>query len=257
MEHGRGAGEQHRPGEKRFGGMVIPEPEFAADDGSPDPALAEALALHALGEVGLSAVVRALHGKRLMTPLVAVLDSVEDGVSVEAAGPGEKDSHMATVSLVGPDGRRGLLAFTSVASITAWDPAARAIPAAAARVAAAALQEGADAVLLDLAGPIRLAVSGPALVALAEGRDWSPPHEDPAVLAALAHALNGLEGVLGHEVAEAPSGEGAADVLVVLSLAGDSDLVAAVGRAVSALEASDALASTCPRGVAVALVDPA
>ncbi len=256
MEHERGASEQHRPGEQRFGGMVIPEPEFAADDGSPDPALAEALALHALGEVALSAVVRALHGKRLMTPLVAVLDSVEDDVSAGAAGPGEKDSHLATVSLVGLDGRRGLLAFTSVASVTAWDPAARAIPASAARVAAAALQEGADAVLLDLAGPFRLALTGDALLAVAETHDWAPAHEDPRVLAAVAHALHGIEGVLGHEVAQAPAGEGAADVLVVLSLGGGCDRDAAAGRAVSALEASDALAQTCPRGVAVALVDP-
>ncbi len=140
MADGHGAGEQQRPGEQRFGGMAIPEPEFADDDGSPDPALAEALALHALGEARLSDVVRVLHGKRLMAPLMAVLDSVEDDVVAGAPGPGEKDSHMATVSLVSPDGRRGLLAFTSVGSMAAWDPAARGIPASAARVAGAALE---------------------------------------------------------------------------------------------------------------------
>lgn len=257
MVDAHGAGEQHRPGEQRFGGMVIPEPEFPDDDGSPDPALAEALALHALGEAGLSDVVRALHGKRLMTPLMAVLDSVEDDVAEDAPGPGEKDSHMATVSLVSPDGRRGLLAFTSVAAMTAWDPAARGIPASAARVAGAALQEGADAVLLDLAGPVRLAVSGTGLRALAEGRDWTPTHEDPAVVAAVAEALGGLEGVTVHEVAETPAGQGAADVLVVLTLAPGVDLDSAAGRAVAALEASGSVARACPGGVAVALVDPA
>lgn len=256
MVDAHGAGEQHRPGEQRFGGMVIPEPEFPDDDGSPDPALAEALALHALGQAGLSDVVRALHGKRLMTPLMAVLDSVEDEVEAGAPGPGEKDSHMATVSLVSPDGRRGLLAFTSVASMTAWDPAARGIPASAARVAAAAVQEGADAVLLDLAGPVRLAVSGSALLALAEGRAWAPRHEDPAVLAAVAGALRGIDAVTAHEVVESSTRDGA-DVLVVLTLGGGADLVAAAGRAVAALEASDALAAACPGGVAVALVDPA
>jgi hypothetical protein len=164
---------------------------------------------------------------------------------------------MATVSLVSPDGRRGLLAFTSVASMTAWDPAARGIPASAARVAGAALQEGADAVLLDLAGPIRLAVSGAALVALAEGRDWTPTHEDPAVLAAVADALDGIDGVDAHEVVETPAGHGAADVLVVLTLAQGSDLDSAADQAVAALAASDSLARGCPGGVAVALVDPA
>jgi hypothetical protein len=252
-----GAGEQPRPGEQRFAGMVIPEPEFADDDGSSDPTLAEALALHALGEAGLSDVVRALQGKRLMTPLMAVLDSVDDAVAAGAPGPGEKDSHMATVSLVSPDGRRGLLAFTSVAAMAAWDPAARGIPASAARVAGAALQEGADAVLLDLAGPIRLAVPGAALLALAEGGDWTPAHEDPAVLAAVAHALDGLGGVVAHEVVETPAGHGAADVLVVLTVARGSDLDADAERAVAALEASDSLAGACPGGVAVALVHPA
>jgi hypothetical protein len=248
MGDAHGAGEQHRPGEQRFGGMVIPEPEFADDDGSSDPAL---------GEAGLSDVVRALHGKRLMTPLMAVLDSVEDEVAAGAPGPGEKDSHMATVSLVSPDGRRGLLAFTSVASMTAWDPAARGIPASAARVAGAALQEGADAVLLDLAGPVRLAVSGAALLALAEGRDWTPQHGDPAVLAAVAEALGGIEGVTAHEVVETPAGHGGAEVLVVLTLAEGSDPDSGAGRAVAALEASGPLARACPGGVAVALVDPA
>ncbi len=256
MGDAHGAGEQHRPGEQRFGGMVIPEPEFADDDGSSDPALAEALALHALGEAGLSDVVRALHGKRLMTPLMAVLDSVEDDVADGAPGPGEKDSHMATVSLVSPDGRRGLLAFTSVAAMTTWDPAARGIPASATRVAGAALQEGADAVLLDLAGPIRLAVSGGALLALAEGRAWTPRHEDPAVLAAVAGALRGIDAVTAHEVVESSARDGA-DVLVVLTLGGGADLDAAASRAVAALEASDVLAAACPGGVAVALVDPA
>ncbi|MGD9955631.1 MAG: SseB family protein, partial [Candidatus Nanopelagicales bacterium] len=144
---GHGAGEQHRPGEPRFGGMGIPEPEFADDDGVPDPVLADVLARHALGEARLSDVIRALHGKRLMAPLMAVLDSVMDGVEAGAPGPGEKDSHMATVSLVSPDGRRGLLAFTSVRAMAAWEPAARGIPASAARVAAAAIEEGADALL--------------------------------------------------------------------------------------------------------------
>ena len=90
MGHGHGAGEQQRPGEQRFGGMDIPEPEFADDDGTPDPELAEVLALHALGEARLSDVVRLLHGKRLMSPLVAVLDSVTDDVASGAPGRGRR-----------------------------------------------------------------------------------------------------------------------------------------------------------------------
>ena len=255
-EQGRshGAGEQHRPGQQRFGGMGIPEPEFADDDGSPDPVLADVLARHALGEARLSDVVRALHGRRLMAPLMAVLDSVMDDVESGAPGPGEKDSHMATVSLVSPDGRRGLLAFTSVAAMAAWDPAARGIPASAARVAGAALEEGADALLLDLAGPVRLAVQGDALRALAERRAWSPVAERPEVAAAVADALAGVPEVAAHEVLEPVAGPDAPDLLVVLEVAEGLDAEAAAARAGEALAVHPVLVEHCPRGIAVGLL---
>jgi hypothetical protein len=257
MTHGHGAGEQHRPGEQRFGGMQIPEPEFADDDGSPDPRLAEVLALHSLGEARMSDVVRALHGRRLMTPLMAVLDSVDDAAEAGAPGPGEKDSHMATVSLLSPDGRRGLLAFTSVASMAAWDPAARGIPASAQRVAGAALQEGADAVLLDLAGPVRLALQGEALRAVAARRDWVPVEEDPAVRAAVADALADVAGLAGHELLASAPAPDAPDLLVVLTVGPGSDAEAVAGRAAEALAVSPVLVERCPAGIAVGLVDPA
>jgi hypothetical protein len=254
MTHGHGAGEEQRPGEQRFGGMQIPEPEFADDDGSADPRLAEVLALHSLGEARLSDVVRALHGTRLMAPLMAVLDSVEDSVEAGAPGPGEKDSHMATVSLLSPDGRRGLLAFTSVASMAAWDPAARGIPASAQRVAGAALQEGADAVLLDLAGPVRLALQGQALHALAEGRPFVPVPEDPAVLAAVAEALAGLDGLAGHEAAPAPTGAG--DLLVALTTGPGADVAGVAAAASQRLASHPVLVAACPGGIAIGLVEP-
>jgi hypothetical protein len=256
MGHGHGAGEQQRPGEQRFGGMSIPGPEFADDDGSPDPVLAEAVALHALGEARVSDVVRALQGTRLMTPLMAVLDPVLDDVDAGAPGPGEKDSHMATVSLVSPDGRRGLLAFTSVAAMQAWDPAARGIPAAADRVAGAALQEGADAVLLDLAGPVRFALQGDALVAVAERRPFVPVPEDPGVLAAVAEALRGVAGVTGHQVTAAAAGPAAPDLVVVLEVADGADAPAAAEQAAEGLATHPVLVAACPHGLAVALVDP-
>lgn len=256
MTHEHGAGERHRPGQQRFGGMQIPEPEFADDDGSADPRLAEALALHSLGEARLSDVVRALHGRRLMAPLMAVLDSVEDTVADGAPGPGEKDSHMATVSLVSPDGRRGLLAFTSVAAMAAWDPAARGIPASAQRVAGAALEEGADAVLLDLAGPVRLALQGDALRAVAERRDWMPVDEDPAVRAGVDEALAAVAGLAGHEVlapAAAPAGP---DLLVVLTVDAGANPETVAARAAEALAVHPVLVARCPGGIAVGIVDP-
>jgi hypothetical protein len=73
----------------------------------------------------------------------------------------------------------------------------------------------------------------------------------------VAEALGGIEGVAAHEVAETPAGHGAADVLVVLTLAEGSDPDSGAVRAVAALEGSAELAGLCPGGVAVALVGPA
>ncbi|MGI9197596.1 MAG: SseB family protein [Candidatus Nanopelagicales bacterium] len=106
-------------------------------------------------------------GARLLVPLVAVLDERD-------AQGADKSSHMASVTLVQQDGRRGLLAFTSVQSMRAWDPAARPAPARAPDVARSALDDGADGVLVDIAGPVRFALDGIALRQVAEGAGLTP-----------------------------------------------------------------------------------
>ena len=90
---------------RRFEGANVPEPEFAGDDGSPDPALDDrARGVRRRGGPVAGTSLAALCGARLMTPLVAVLDEAEvDGAGRQV----EKSSHLATVSLVVPDGRRG------------------------------------------------------------------------------------------------------------------------------------------------------
>jgi hypothetical protein len=134
---------------------------FADDDGRADPRLLDALA-RGDGE----AVRKALEsGLRLLVPIVAVVDEVEPATGAD------KSSHMASVSLVQADGRRGLLAFTCVESMRAWDAAARPVPVLSHEVAAAAVQEGADGVLVDIAGPVRFAIDGELLADLASGRD--------------------------------------------------------------------------------------
>jgi hypothetical protein len=111
----------------RFDGVSIPEQPFRADDGSVGPGVADALAAASAGEaVDLIAVLRRT---RLLSPLVAVLDSARDGV--------EKDSHLAAPYLVGQDGRRANLAFTSMASARSWDATARVVPSTAEATAAA------------------------------------------------------------------------------------------------------------------------
>ncbi len=127
---------------------------YRDDDGSADPALR---AILTSGEG--NAIAEALRTSRLLVAVVAHLDSShEDG--------GEKDSHMAVVSLVNERGERGLLAFTGIDSLAAWDPRARPVPAAATAIAQAALAEDADAVVVDVAGPHQVVIPRGVLV------DW-------------------------------------------------------------------------------------
>lgn len=139
-------------------GRSIETPDaFAGDDGRADPRWGSAYA----DPVSVEALLRS--GVRLLVPIVSVLDEVD------AQTGADKSSHMASVSLVQPDGRRGLLAFTGTESLARWDPAARPVPVTSHQVAAAALEEGADGVLVDIAGPVRFAIDGEFLAELARG----------------------------------------------------------------------------------------
>jgi len=249
LEHG--AAEQVVPGRPRFGGLHVPEPEFADDDGSADPRLAEVLAAYERDEVSDREVVAALRGARLMTPLVAVLDE-SDGEPL----PGEKDSHMASVSMVAADGRRGLLAFTSVAAMAAWDPAARGIPALVPKVAAAALEEGAVAVLLDVGGPVRYALLGSALQAVLTDVDLPLPFDDPDVRTVVVEVLESVPGLVRADLQPAPAGPDGdlADLLLLVEPAPDADAEQVADTLAEALGRKSVLQARCVRGVAVGLL---
>ena len=116
----------------------LAQPSFADDDGMADASLSaafgdDARVLSVLGEV------------RVFVPVVALLDDVP--------ADGDKEADMAAVMMTGADGRQALLAFSSVATMTAWDADARPVPVWGRQAARAALDEGASAMLLDLASP--------------------------------------------------------------------------------------------------------
>ena len=157
-------------------GRSLAEPAFATDSGAADPHVRVLVASAAAGERPVLTVARELREVRLLTAVVAVLDAVDE------AG-GDKDSHMAVVSMVNDRGERGLLCFTGVDSLAAWDPQARPVPALGRDVARAAMDDAATAIVLDVSGPQRLVIDGPALAALADHLDL------PAVTALLQDAL--------------------------------------------------------------------
>jgi hypothetical protein len=243
------------PAGGRFAGVVVPEPEFAADDGTVAAPLAQVLAAYDEGRASVRDVAGVIATSRLMTPLLAVLDEAED---VPGGLRQEKSSHMASVSLISTDGRRGLLAFSSVRSMAAWDPAARGVPALGPKVAAAALEEGADAVLLDLGGPVRIALEGALLRALAAGDPLPRPWADPTLHSAVVQALVGLSGLAGLVLEPPEPGEEPLPDLVVLVTPVPGSDTAALARAVAErLVAHPGVAAACPRGVAVGIAGPA
>jgi hypothetical protein len=144
----------------------LASPAFPDDDGTVDPLLAEAFGRDV-------AVLGALASARVFVPIIALLG--------ETPAEGDKNAEMAAVLMTGADGRTALLAFSSVATMAAWDPAARPVPVLGPDAARAALDEGAGAVLLDLGSPtftvvetddVRHLAAGHRLVDSAAGPAW-------------------------------------------------------------------------------------
>ncbi|MGE5288341.1 MAG: SseB family protein, partial [Micromonosporaceae bacterium] len=166
---------------------------------------------------------------------------------LRGVAPPGKHSEMALPVLAGRDGRRAILAFTSVAALASWRPDARPLPAIADRVWQAAIAEQVPAVVVDVAGPVPVAVEGARLAALAAGQPVPPPHDDPdvrAVVDAVAAADPDIRAVT-----VAPG----TDLTVRLTLGVPPDDAAAVAeRAASAI--MSALAGRFRRGIEIAVV---
>lgn len=178
-------------------GHAIPRPEFPDDDGSAPAELEAALRAYAEGRGGEHPVLAALTGSRLLVPVVAILTEDETAPVEHGGLRREKESEMALPTLVGDDGRRGVLAFTSTASLARWRPDARPVAVRTAQACRAALDEPADAVVIDVGGPVPFTIEGARLHVLAEGGAITAPHEDPFVLAAVHAAAGRLPGVTG------------------------------------------------------------
>ncbi|AXK45622.1 SseB family protein [Brachybacterium saurashtrense] len=160
---------------------------FPGDDGTAPAEVAAALAAHHAGEdPHRRRLVAALTTARVLVPIMAV--ATETGTTAHGL-TGDNGADMAMVSITAPDGTSVLPLFTSVAALSAWQQTARPVPVIAPQAAQAAVQEGCTALLLDPAAPAE--EGGPVLLprsvlwALAQGREWIPPHEDPEVAATL------------------------------------------------------------------------
>lgn len=187
---------------------------FPDDDGQAPAAVAEALRIHrGGGDPFRRGLVAALAGSRLLVPIMAV--ATETGTTAHGL-TGDNGADMAMVSITGPDGSRTLPVFTAVGELSRWQPRARPVPTPAAQAAQAAVQEGITQLVLDPAseeGAIVLQRS--ALWALAQGRDWVPPHEDPEIADELRSIADGIGPVL--ELVARPGQRTEVDLLVRLA----------------------------------------
>lgn len=116
----------------------LAEPAFPGDDGQIDPGLARVLG----DEV---ASLAALGAARVFVAVVATL-----GSGGRSSGGADKDADMAAVFMSGVDGRRGLLVFSSLQTLSHWDRTARPVPVWGQAAALAAVQENASALLIDV-----------------------------------------------------------------------------------------------------------
>lgn len=181
---------------------------FADDDGSAAPDLVAALTAQ-----DPAAVMRALHRARLLVPIVAepVETATEGGLTVD------KQTDMAAVTLVAPDGERALPVFTALSSLAAWDAQARPVPVTSARAGQAAVSERCDVMVIDVAGPTTFVLRPSMVWALAQEREWVPPHLDPFVETAVSRALAGEASVRSSRIEEgAPVGRGILGVALEL-----------------------------------------
>ena len=187
--------------------------QFRGDDGSADPAVAEALARFGKGEGSERAALVALAASRLLVPVVAILTEAD-------ADGAEKSSEMALPTLIGQDGRPAIIAFTCVAALARWRADARPMPAEAYRVWQSAVAER-SAVVVDVAGPVPFVVEGARLNAVAAGRQPPQPDEDPDVQAAIEAVLATESAIHGARLGPAISPD--VDLHVQLLIAPDGE----------------------------------
>ena len=185
----------------------MPATRPAGDTGGADPAVTAALAAYAAGAATEHAVLTTVAASRLLVPVVAVLAeanadgtvppapaSARSGSGSEPPAPvfarsgsrSEKETEMALPTLIGNDGRKAVIAFTSTDTVRRWRADARQVPIPASRLWPAVAAEQADAVVIDVAGPVPLVVEGARLRALASGAPVPLPHEDPDIRAQVA-----------------------------------------------------------------------
>jgi hypothetical protein len=167
---------------------------FAGDSGGAPERLIEALARFRATELTQSDVLEAVRDVRLLVPLVA--HAGETGLDSHGRRF-DKTQELSLVTVSAPDGRRVLPVFTSTEAMSAWNPAARPIPASARRAALAAAGEDTPLLVLDATSDSEFVFRRPMLRAIAEGTAWLHPTIDATLVAEFRGSVVGVPAVRG------------------------------------------------------------
>ena len=163
----------------------------AADDGSADPALLDALLRFRAGTASQAEVVDAFRPARVLVPLVA--EKGDEGIGPTGLKV-DKTQELSIVTVAAPDGRRVMPVFSSVEAMGAWHAEARPIPVPGPQAALAAAQEQTDLIIVDPGSPAQeLGVRRTQLQAMALGERRLPAWADPRVLEAAVVAPCSVE----------------------------------------------------------------
>jgi len=180
--------ESHDSAGVPWSGRELHANAHAGDDGSADPALLAALEAFRDGAGDEVAVVEAYRSARLLIPLLA--EKGEEGVAPSGLRV-DKTQELSIVTVAAPDGRPVLPVFTSVATLVAWDAAARPVPAEGVRTALAAVDDDTDLIVIDPASPTEFVLRRPAVWAIARSERWEPAFRSPEVAAGLHASVGG------------------------------------------------------------------
>jgi hypothetical protein len=159
---------------------------YSGDNGEADANLIEATSKFQSGQVGSDEVLRAIAKARLLIPLVANLGEGEQGAHGHKV---DKSADLSIVTVLTPDNQRALPVFSSVATMTRWNPEARPVPNDGRKVALAAASEGNTRLVLDPMSETEFVVRRPGIAAVAQDLPWITPANNPEVVEIINNVL--------------------------------------------------------------------
>ena len=152
---------------------------YSGDNGDADANLIESISKFQLGLVTSEEVLKAIGQARLLIPLIANLGEAGEGAHGHQV---DKSADLSIVTVLTPDNQRALPVFSSVATMTKWNPEARPVPNDGRKVALAAASEGNTRLVLDPMSETEFVVKRPGIAAIAQGIPWLTPANNPEVV---------------------------------------------------------------------------